>query len=172
MPRTPARVAALPLVALAVAALAGCGGSSHPSTTTTTAAAAAPATTGSTSTTGAVSAGLAGLASTANCSKLANLETAFEAALTGAGGNATKTAQVLQEFAAKTPPAIRPDFETVAQAFSKLAGEMKGVSLTSGGTINPAALAKLEKLGSQLKSTQLLHAESAISQWAAANCKK
>ncbi len=177
------------LVGLAVLLAAGCGGSSNPTTTTTsqttTAAAATTATTTAAATTQAtttsasptttsaaatVPAGLGALASTANCGKIANIESAFAAAIAGSSGNIQQQSALLQQFAANTPSDIRPDFEIVAAAFAKIASALKGYSLGSGGVPNAATIAKLQALSSQLNQSQLTKAEQAIGAWAAKNC--
>ena len=76
--------------------------------------------------------------------------------MSGTGGtDVTKTAALLKEFADKTPADIRPDFEVVAAAYAKIADALKGVNLKPGSTPDPAAIAKLTKLGSELDQASL-----------------
>jgi hypothetical protein len=186
MRRKPTRLASLSLLTLAVLAAAGCGGGSKSNTPSTPAATSAgttaatatsptPATTTTAPTTtsatpATTTSGIGALASAAHCSQLAGLESAFVSALTGAKSDIQQETAVLQEFAAKTPAAIRPDFEIVAAAFAKIAGAIKGANVSAGGTPSASEIAKLEVLGSQLNEPQLTKAENAIGQWAAANC--
>jgi len=81
-----------------------------------------------------------------------------------------KTSAVLKQFADKTPSAIRPAFETVAADYGKVASALQGVNLKKGSIPNPAALAKLAKLGSEINTTQLTQAETKIGTWAQKNC--
>lgn len=162
---------------LCVGLLAGCGGGGKTTTTTTaatTTAAAGATTTAATSTSAAAStgslSGLGALAGLSKCPQLAGLYTAAAAALTGSSNNVAKEVQTLQQYAGKTPSAIRADFETLAAAFAKVASGTKGMHLSSGGALNPAALAKLEALGAQLNSPALSKAEQAIGTWATQNC--
>ena len=167
-----------PLSILAVIALsglvliaAGCGGSKHK--------AAAPTQTGATTTekaatiaTTAKSSGLTGLANASNCAELAGLSTSFAQAMSGTGSaGVKKTATLLKQFADKTPKEIRADFEVLAAAYAKIADALKGTNLSSGGTPDPAAIAKLTKLSSQLDSAALAKASANIGAWAQKNCK-
>jgi hypothetical protein len=157
------------LLAVVISA-AGCGGggsktTTTSTTTTTTAAATVTTTNASQTTTGS---GAGAIASVENCKQLANLGDAFSQALQGASGNVQKELAIFQEFAAKTPSDIRPSFEVIANALSKAAGALKGVS--AGGTPSAADLAKLAALSSTLNSPQIKQAETKIQQWAAANC--
>src|SRR4051812_14481042 len=119
----------LTLVLAAALAAAGCGGSKKSSDTTTTS-------------------GLSSVATAANCKQLADLGSQLASQLTGANGDVAKQAALLKEFAEKTPEDIRPDFETLADAFTKLSAAMKGIDL-SKGIPDAATLAKLQKLGSE-----------------------
>ena len=169
-----------PFFILAVIALsglvlfaAGCGGSKHKTaanaaaTTTTTEKAATTATTATTS----KSSGLSGLANAANCSQLAGLSTGFAQAMAGTGSSdVQKTAALLKQFADKTPADIRGDFEVVAAAYAKIAVALKGVNLSAGSTPDPAAIAKLTKLSSQIDTKALTKAYANIGAWAQKNC--
>lgn len=171
----------LALVAVAVLAAAGCGSKKSSTTTTTTTNSAATTTTSATTTTAAApttttaptttsSSSLGSLGSVANCKSLADLGTAFAQAFEGAGGDVQKEAQLLQDFASKTPSDIRPDFETLAAAFVKVAGALKGVDLASGKTPDAATLAKLQQLSTEFTSPKLKAAEAHIQAWATQNC--
>ena len=110
------------------------------------------------------------IASVENCKQLSDLGAAFSQAMQGANGDVQKQAELLQEFAAKTPSDIRPDFETMADALSKIADQLKGVDLTSGKTPDAATLAKLAKLGQEFSGTKFTQAMQHIQAWAAKNC--
>ena len=99
---------------------------------------------------------------------LLQLGQAFSSAMTGANGDVKKEADLLKQFADKTPSDIRPDFETLAEAMEKIADAMKGVKV--GGTPDPASLAKLTQLATQLDSPKLTAAEQHIQTWAQNNC--
>jgi hypothetical protein len=176
MRRTTVPALSLAVLASLLLALVGCGGSKKASTTTTTAAS-APATTTAATTTEAAgtttkteSSSVPSLASAANCKQLADLGAQYSKAITGAanGQDMKKTGQLLQEFAAKTPADIRPDFEVVAQAYAKLAGALG--DLKPGVASNAAALAKLQKLVAGLDTAKLTQATQHISKWVKQNC--
>ena len=168
------------LVLACVVAAAGCGGSKKSettsttttTTTTTTTAAAATTTSGSATTspttTGAAG-GLGALAS--NCKQLQSLGTSFAKAMQGANGDVEKESALLKQFADQTPSAIRPDFETLADAFSKVAGALKGVNLSSGKTPDASTLAKLSQLATQLQGAKVQAALSNIETWAKNGCQ-
>jgi hypothetical protein len=180
----PARVTALSLIALTTVVAAGCGGSSKPSSTTTTTATpatTAAATTAAAATTSAAPAttpastspsSLGGLLSSGNCASLAGLEASVGAALAGtAPTDLSARAAVLEQFAAKTPTAIRPDFEIIASYYAKAIGALKGVSLSGGSTPSPSVIAKLAALGASFKSAQFTNALKAVEAWVESNCK-
>jgi uncharacterized membrane protein len=164
---------------------AGCGSSSTPTSTTTststsistptsTAAAttsttAATSTTQSTTTTTAANPGL-GLLTSGNCNALLGLSSSFASALTGASKDPTKTAALLKQFADQTPAAIRPDFQAIAAAYSKLVAALGGATLTAGQTPNPAVLAKLSTLFTPADAAKLSAASQRVAAWATANC--
>jgi len=123
-----------------VVVLAGCGGGGHKASTTTT----------SSSTTTAA---------------------AKTTATKGTDPNdVKKEAALLKEFASKTPSEIRPDFETVAADYSKIAEALQGVNLKQGSVPNPAALLKLEKLATSIDTQALAKASANIGAWAQKNC--
>ncbi len=183
MRRRPAQIFTALLIALAVLAAAGCGSKSTTSTSTTTttetaatstapaattAAAATTATTTSAASTSSAAASLGALASAGNCKSIQDLGASFSQAFSGANGDVQKEAQLLQQFAAQTPSDIRPDFETIANAFAKIADALKGYK--PGTTPDAATLAKLAALQGTLDQQQLQTAETNISAWAAKNC--
>jgi hypothetical protein len=162
---------ALTLAAVVILA-AGCGGGGNKSATTTTQAATttkAAATTAAT-TTNAASA-LSGLATTANCKQLADLSNEFSTALQGTDSkDVKKTAALLKQFADKTPSEIRPDFETVAADYAKIADALQGVNVKSGSVPDAKALLKLQKLATSIDTTKLAKAATNIGTWAQKNC--
>ena len=160
---------ALTLAAVVILA-AGCGGGGNKSATTTTQAA---ATTKAATTTAAAAAtsGLSGLATTANCRQLANLSNEFSTALQGTNSkDVKKTAALLKQFADKSPSEIRPDFETVAADYAKIADALQGVNVKAGSIPDPKALLKLQKLATSIDTTKLTKAATNIGTWAQKNC--
>jgi len=155
---------------------AGCGSSKHNTASstkaaTTTTAKATTTTTAAATTTSTKSSGLSGLANASNCAQLAGLSTGFSQALSGTGGtDVQKISALLKEFADKTPSDIRPDFEVVAAAYAKVAAALKGVNLTPGSTPDPAAIAKLTKLSTEIDQKALTKAYTDIGAWAQKNC--
>src|SRR5215469_13715762 len=157
------------LVLVLVIAAAGCGKKNATSTTTTTVTettattTAASDTTTSPATTGAV-------ASAANCKQLANLGQQFTQALSGAKGDVQKQAQLMKDFADKTPADIRPDFETLADAYTQVASALKGANLSNGQTPSGASLSKLLQLSQKIQDPKFQAALHRIETWAAKNC--
>jgi hypothetical protein len=182
MVRRPAQILMIVLALVLTFGAAGCGSKSSTTTTTTTTAAtttaaaatttAAGTTTTAAGTTTASTSGLGALGSIANCLQLANLGATISKSFTGAAGDPAKVAALLQQFAAAAPPAIKADFQTIADAMAKVASALKGVNLSSGQTPNPATLAKLTQLSSQLDVKALTAASQHIAAWATANCHR
>jgi hypothetical protein len=137
---------------------------------TTTGATTTEATTTQATTTEATTSGLSGLASAANCKQLNELGQKFSSAFSGAANakDLKKEAQLLKAFADKTPSDIRPDFETVADYLSKIAGAAGGIK--PGKTPDAASIAKLEKLAASLDQAKLTRAVQSISAWVTKNC--
>jgi hypothetical protein len=170
-------------LAVLVFAAAGCGGGgSKESAATTTTEATTPATTeaatteATTTTPPATSVAtttseLGGLASAKNCRELADLGQKFSGAFTGAANaqDLKTQARLLKEFADRTPSDIRPDFETLADALTKVA-DAAG-NLKPGQTPNAQTLAKLQKLATEIDQAKLTTATTHISAWARRNCK-
>jgi hypothetical protein len=168
------------LVAVAIGGLvlaaAGCGGGK--STTTTegasagTTTATTETTTEATTTTGTGTTGALGaLLSSKNCRELVTSATSFSQALSGAGGtDVKKAADLMKEFADKTPADIRPDFEVLADAYAKYAEALKGVDLTSGKTPSPEVIARLQKLSGEIDQAKLTQASQHITAWIQKNC--
>jgi len=174
------RSTALSIAALGalVVALAGCGGGGHSSTTTTTttnaaaaAAAAAKAAQKAATTANSTASALSGLATSANCRQLADLSSKLSTAMQGTdSSDVKKQAALLKQFADKTPSDIRPDFETVAADYSKIADAVQGLHLKQGSVPNPAALLKLEQLSKSIDMQKLASASANIGTWAQKNC--
>jgi len=185
MRRRPVQILAFLLLATAVLAAAGCGGKKSASSTTTTTSTEMTSTaettttdTTATDTTATTTAGtntsaaaaLGALASSGNCKSFADLGAAFSSALSGAGGDPQKEAQLFQQFVDQAPSDIKSDMQVIADAFSKIADALKGVDLSGGKTPDPATLAKLAALQGTLDQQKLATAEANISKWAANNC--
>ncbi len=156
-------------------AAAGCGSRKRASDNTTSSTAPAIVLqTGALPTTSGVTtfAGLGALGSVAHCRQMPDLRPAFEQALQGTGGELQKELSVLQVFAAKAPAAIRPDVETIAIAYEKLAGALKGVNLGSGQTPDAATLAKVGTLATRVDSAAVRAADVHIQAWVKANCHR
>lgn len=170
MRRKPLSILAVIALSGLVIAAAGCGSSKHKAAATTQTVATTTAKTATKATT-SKSSGLAGLANASNCAQLAGLSTSFAQAMSGTGSaDVKKTATLLKQFADKTPKEIRPDFEVVAAAYAKIAEALKGTNLSSGATPDPAVIAKLTKLGSEIDTAALTKASANIGAWAQKNC--
>jgi hypothetical protein len=174
MRRRSPQILSILFVLVVVLAAAGCGGSKKSTTTTTTTVTQATTTTtaaGETTTAASgtsTSGGLGALA--ANCKQYQDLGTAFSQALQGANGDVEKQAQIFKDFADKTPSDIRPDFETVADAFSQISGALKGVDLSGGKTPDAATLAKLLALSQKFQNAKFQTAVKNIETWAQNGC--
>ncbi len=172
MRRRTTQIFGISFLLVLVLAAAGCGSKKSATTTTTTteATTTAAGTTTTTSGTTTAASGLGSLASVANCKQLESLGSAFSSAMQGANGNVQKEAALLKQFADQTPSDIRPDFETIADALTQIAGDLKGVDLASGKTPDAATLAKLAALGTQFSGAKFTKAETDIAAWAQKNC--
>jgi hypothetical protein len=166
--RNALQLLALPLVLALVLAAAGCGGGKKSAATTETATLATTTTTTTTSTPATTPVSSA-VATAKNCKQLSTLGSQLAQQLTGADGNLAKEAALLKAFAAQTPADIRPDFETLADAFTKIATALKGVKL-NGGVPNASTLAKIQKLGSETSGPKFTQALNHVEAWATKNC--
>ena len=106
-----------------------------------------------------------------NCRSLLGLSQAFSTALTGAGQDLAKSAELMKSFADQTPSEIRPDFQVLADAYAKIAAALKGVDLSSGKAPSADVIARLTKLSSQIDTAKVSQASTNISTWATKNCK-
>ena len=164
------------LTLVLVVAAAGCGGSkksSAPPTTTTTTEPTTTTTTEATTTTSSATtttSGTGSFATAANCKQLSDLGTQFSQVVTGAKGDIAKQAAAFKALADKTPEAIRPDFETIADAYTKIAGDLKGVDLSSGKVPDAATIAKISKLGAEFSGPKFTQAIHNIEAWVTKNC--
>jgi hypothetical protein len=174
MRRRTIQLVGITLALVLVVAAAGCGGSkksSAPPTTTTEAT--TTTTTEATTTTSSpttTTSGTGSFATAANCKQLSDLGTQFSQALTGAKGDIAKQAALFKALADKTPEEIRPDFETIADAYTKIAGDLKGVDLSGGKVPDAATIAKISKLGAQFSGPKFTQAISNIEAWVTKNC--
>jgi hypothetical protein len=184
MRRRTIQLVGITLTLVLVVSAAGCGGSKKSSapptttteaTTTTTTEATTTTTTSSEATTTTTSpatttSGTGSFANAANCKQLSDLGTQFSQAITGAKGDLAKQATLFKALADKTPEEIRPDFETIADAYSKIAGDLKGVDLSSGKVPDAATLAKITKLGAEFSGPKFTQAIHNIEAWVTKNC--
>ena len=152
--------------------VAGCGtkGGTNAPMSNAAPASATSTTTASTTTPTSPSPGLS-LLTSKNCRSLLGVSQAFAAALTGAGQDLAKTAELMKNFADQTPSAIRPDFQVLADAYTKVAAALKGVDLSSGKAPSADVMARLAKLSGQLNTAKISQASTNISAWATKNCK-
>lgn len=172
------RALALAAVGGLMVVVAGCGGGgdksaaeTQPAATTTSHSAGSGATTTS-GDNASTNAAVPNFASAGNCKELAQLGQKLSAAMTANGGkvDTEQTAKFFQEFADKTPHEIRGDFKVIAAAYTKIAEALKDVDLTSGKAPDPAAIAKLQKISSEIDQASVTKAETHISAWVQANC--
>lgn len=161
--------------------VAGCGGSKESAGTTTRAGgfSTVQATTEATTTQAATptttstpKTGTSPLASAKDCKELEELGKKFSSAFSGAANsqNLKQEAEVLKQFAEKTPSEVRADFRLVAAYMSKVADALGGVK--PGQTPSAEALAKLQKLSTEIDQAKLTTASAHISAWVQKNCAK
>ncbi len=152
-----------------VLAAAGCGGGGGGSSATTTT---EPPIQGTSSTTTTTSAsGVSGLASASNCRQLAELSGKLGQIFGGTpSGNSKQYAAFLHAFADRAPKEIRPDFQTLANAYGKLADALGNYNASSGQQPSPAQLLKLMKAVQDMDQQKLDRAGLNISAWAKKNC--
>jgi hypothetical protein len=110
------------------------------------------------------------LASTENCRELADLGQKFSSAFQGAADskNLKKQADLLAEFAEKTPSSIRADFRVFADYLKKIADALG--DFKAGSRPNAETLAKLQKLSTEIDQAKVTKATQNISAWLRKNC--
>jgi hypothetical protein len=177
MSRKPISIAVLMVLCALLLVAAGCGGKKKTESTTAPTATSAPpvVATDTTSTPPATTAASGGGGSTADCQSFAKaasqVGTQFSQALSGTGGaDISQASKAFATLADKAPDAIKGDFQTINDAFAKMAGALKGVDLSGGKTPDAATLAKLQQLGTEIDQTKLTKAETDISTWVTQNC--
>jgi hypothetical protein len=173
--RTISMLAAVVLGVLAFA-VAGCGGDSNSSATPETTATETTTTTEETTTTEATEttettpSGTA-FATAGNCAELSGLGQKISRAFSGSGDtDIQQVADDFQELAANAPSEIKADFQTIADAYSKIADALEGVDL-QGGQPSAEAIQKLQQLSSEIDQAKLTQAAQNISTWVTQNCK-
>ena len=170
MSRKPIPVLALAVLCALVLVAAGCGGkkkSASPATnaaSTTTAATTQEATTDSTDT-GSTDTTSNNGSSSKDCQEFASAASKigqdFSEAVSGTNANIDKAAKEFDELTAKAPDEIKPDFQTIDDAFKKLAGAFNN---------GKPDVQKLQKISSEINQTKLQQAAQNISAWAQKNC--
>ncbi len=166
-------------VGLAGLALAGCGGSNNASsntTTETTTTTAATTTTGGT-TTASGGTTTSGSLTTPNFSsgKCKNLAVASQKigqdlSAANASGNLQDVAKEFQQFVDAVPSEIKPDVQTLADAFTTYANALKGIDLTSGKTPSAGDLQKMQSALQSLDVQKVQTAEQHLEAWTRKNC--
>ncbi len=156
MRRRSTQILSILLVLALVLAAAGCGKKKSTTSTTTTTVTEATSTTttaAETTTSSGTTTSASGLA--ANCKKFSDLGSSFSQALQGAGGDVQKEVQVFKQFADQTPQSIRPDFETLADAYSQVADALKGVNVSKGQAPDAATYTKLLALSQKIPEREV-----------------
>lgn len=182
MPRKPILAVILALLTLSLVVGCGSGGNEEAAATTealtttqeTTTSAPTRQTTTVEETVTAVTAttDLSVAATAANCRELADLGRKVSSAVQGAADSKDlkKQAELLAEFAEKTPADIRPDFRVFSDYLKKIADALGG--LKPGATPDPEALAKLQKAASEIDQTKVAKASQRISAWVRKECAR
>jgi hypothetical protein len=182
------------VLALAVAA-AGCGskkaattaassGATTTTNTTTTSGTTGSGGTGGTSSSSASSSSSSSssssgstthsFASTKNCVQLEGAGRKFSQALAAASSSGksslTDVATIYTALAKAAPSEIRPDFETLAEAFGNYANALKKTGYTPGKVPTASQMAALASLSKTFSSPKLAAAEQHLSAWGKKNC--
>jgi predicted secreted protein len=112
-------------------------------------------------------------ASAGNCKELAELGQRFASAVGASGvtSDTKATAKFLSEFADKTPKEIRSDFQLLATTYAKIVKALGEVKTKPGQPPSAEALAKLQKVTSEIDQAALTKAETHITTWVTTNCK-
>jgi hypothetical protein len=166
--------AAVALCALLLVA-AGCGGKKKEAATTNASppATQTTSTTAGTTTSATTTESSGGGGSLADCKQFASAASKVEsqfAGITTGNVDLKKAAAAFHGLAGRAPSAVRGDFATVDDAFSKIADALQGVDLKSGKTPDAATVAKLQKLIGEINQAKVTKAANNISAWASANC--
>ena len=115
--------------------------------------------------------GVSGVASASNCRQLAELSGKLGQIFGGTpSGNTKQYAAFLHAFADRAPKEIRPDFQTLADAYGKLADALGNYNSSSGQQPSPAQLLKLMNAVQGMDQQKLNRAGLNISAWAKKNC--
>jgi hypothetical protein len=138
--------------------------------TTSTESTTTPTTTESTTSSTTETSATPSFATAANCKQFAEIGAKLSGAFTGSAPDVEKTKQYFDQLVAAAPSEIKGDFQTIADAWSKIADALKGVDLSSSQTPSAGTLAKLAKLGTELDQAKLTQASTNIGAWAAKNC--
>jgi hypothetical protein len=170
----------LALVVAAFALLgAGCGGGGNSSTTaaeTTTSDTSTTETTTTETTTAEDTTGgettdttdLSAVLGDKDCLALASVGATMSKAFS-ANGTTGDTSE-LDALASKVPDEIKPDVETLAQAFSEYASKLKDIGITPGSTPSADQLKQLQAALVSLDQQKLTAASAHIQAWAKQNC--
>lgn len=84
-----------------------------------------------------------------------------------------KVAEYFEEVADKLPKDIRADFQIFAQAYADFAKAMAeaNIDFSNPASMNPEALAELEKLGKAFEDSKVQEASDRVQAYVDANCK-
>jgi hypothetical protein len=161
------------LIALGVIA-AGCGSSSSPSSPTSAASSAASSTTPVSSSATATSSSGSSFASVGNCAQLASLGAKFaktiSAASTGGKFDLQSSLAAYQALESAAPAEIRPDLQTVGQAFAAFATKISQIGYKPGTVPSASQIVALQGVLAQFNAPKLRAAEQRLSAWARKNC--
>ena len=167
---------ALLVMALALVA-AGCGGSDNESAATTDDTAVEETTTTETTSEDTTTAeettdtaDLEDVLGDEDCLALAGVGATIAQAFSGAS-DGTASTEELEQLADKVPDEIQADVETLAQAFTAYADEIKDIGLAPGATPNAEQVQQLQAAIASLDQDELTAASQRIEAWATKNCE-
>jgi hypothetical protein len=163
------------VVAFALLA-AGCGGGGSSESSATTETTAADTTTTETTSTEETTSGettdttdLSAVLGNKDCLALASVGATMSKAFAGTNGVSGDTSE-LDDLASKVPDEIKPDVETLAQAFSEYASKLKDIGITPGTTPTADQIKQLQTALVSLDQQKLTAASANIEAWAKKNC--
>ena len=177
------RLGAIALALLLLIAATGCGSKKKAAVTTSSA---PPATSTATTTTATSSGGATtptttsssagkptSFASAKDCAQLEGIGKKFSSEFAASGGSTadyTKEVDLFKQLTAAAPSDIRPDLQTISDAFSSLASALAKAHLTPGKTPTASQLAALASASKSFSTAKVEAAVKNLEAWGESHC--